>query len=214
MLFFLIVIGIPLISQYVSSQMRKRFVQFSNQPVPWSGREIAEMMLADHGITNVRVISTAGQLTDHYDPLKDTVNLSQPVYEQRNVAAAAVAAHECGHAVQDATQYSLLMARTKMVPVLKLSNIAMPVLFFGGATVTELLGMHGTAVLCAVGFGLPALFSLMTLPVEFPICKCQKVAFLGSHDLRCGRTRIDCTSVLFCKDLPAAWPVPIAFSTR
>ena len=85
MLFFLIVIGIPLISQYVSSQMRKRFVQFSNQPVPWSGREIAEMMLADHGITNVRVISTAGQLTDHYDPLKDTVNLSQPVYEQRTL---------------------------------------------------------------------------------------------------------------------------------
>ena len=167
MLFFLIVICIPLISQFFSSQMRKRFVQFSNEPVPWSGREIAEMMLADHGITHVRVISTAGQLTDHYDPMKDTVNLSQPVYEQRNVAAAAVAAHECGHAVQDATQYSLLMARTKMVPILKLSNIAMPVLFFGGASVTEILGMHGTALLCGVGFGLPALFSLMTLPVEF-----------------------------------------------
>ena len=167
MAFFIIIFGIPLLSQFVSSQMRKRFVQFSNQPVSYSGREIAEMMLADHGINHVRVISTAGQLTDHYDPVQDTVNLSQPVYEQRNVAAAAVAAHECGHAVQDATQYSLLMARTKMVPILKMSNLAVPVLCFGGAGVTEMVGMHGTALLCGLGFGLPALFSLITLPVEF-----------------------------------------------
>ena len=167
MLFFLIVFGVPLVSQFVSTQMRKQFVHFSKQPIPYSGREIAEMMLADHGIHHVRVISTEGQLTDHYDPLQNTVNLSQVVYEQRNVAAAAVAAHECGHAVQDATQYPLLMARTKMVPILRVSNLAVPILCLSSAGVTEMLGMHGTALLCGLGFGMPALFSLITLPVEF-----------------------------------------------
>ena len=167
MLLLLIIFGIPLVSQFVSTQMRRQFVRYSQRPLDYSGREIAEMMLHSFGIHDVRVISTAGQLTDHYDPVKKTVNLSQSVYLQRNVAAAAVAAHECGHAVQDATQYALLVARTKMVPILRMSNMAVPALCLGGAGLTEFLGMHGTALLCGVGFGLPAMFSLITLPVEF-----------------------------------------------
>ena len=166
-LFLVILIGIPMISQFVSSTMRKRFVQFSQEPIQYSGREVAEMMLQHRGINDVRVISTAGQLTDHYDPRNKTVNLSQVVYNQRNVAAVAVAAHECGHAVQDATGYPLLVARSKMVPLLKLSNMALPILAFGGAGISQVAGQKGMAVLCLTALGLPALFSVITLPVEF-----------------------------------------------
>lgn len=166
-LFLLLIIGIPIISQMVSSQMRKRFVEFSADPMPVSGREAAEMMLAQAGITNVQVISTPGQLTDHYDPRNKTVNLSEPVYSQRTIAAVAVASHECGHAVQDATGYLMLSARSKMVPLMKLSNVALPVLAFGGAAVSQIAGYHGTALLCLMAVGMPAMFSLVTLPVEF-----------------------------------------------
>lgn len=166
-IFFLLLFGIPMLSQWVSSQMRKRFVQYSRDPMPLSGREAAERMLYDRGIHDVQIISTAGQLTDHYDPRNKTVNLSEVVYNQRNVAAVAVATHECGHAVQHATGYAMLQARSKMVPLLKLSNLAMPVLAFGGASVTQMAGMQGMAILCLFALGLPALFSLITLPVEF-----------------------------------------------
>jgi uncharacterized protein len=166
-LFLLLLVGIPLLTQFVSTQMRNKFVQFSQEPMPLSGREAAELMLHQHGISDVRVISTPGQLTDHYDPRTRTVNLSEVVYSQRNVAAVAVATHECGHAVQDATGYPLLAARSKMVPLLQLSNLAIPILAFGGAGVSELAGMRGTAILCLLGLGLPALFSVVTLPVEF-----------------------------------------------
>ena len=166
-LFLILMIGIPLISKMVSSQMQKRFVQFSKDPMPISGREAAEEMLRQHGITNVQVISTAGQLTDHYDPRNKTVNLSQVVFDQRNVAAVAVATHECGHAVQHATGYPLLHVRSKMVPLLKISNVAMPVLAFGGAGISQVTGNQGMALLCIAALGLPALFSVITLPVEF-----------------------------------------------
>ena len=135
--------------------------------MPLSGREAAEQMLWQNGISDVRVISTPGQLTDHYDPRTKTVNLSEVVYNERNVAAVAVATHECGHAVQDATGYPMLSARSKMVPLLRLSNFAIPVLAFGGAGVSQFAGYHGTALLCLLALGMPALFSLVTLPVEF-----------------------------------------------
>ncbi|KAA5539009.1 zinc metallopeptidase [Roseiconus nitratireducens] len=166
-LFLLLLIGIPMISQFVSTQMRKHFVQFSRDPMPVSGREAAEMMLANYGIRDVRVTSTEGQLTDHYDPTKKTVNLSQVVFNERNVAAVAVATHECGHAVQHATKYPMLALRSGMVPLMRLSNVAIPLLAFGGAGISQLAGNQGTALLCLAGFGIPALFSLVTLPVEF-----------------------------------------------
>lgn len=135
--------------------------------MPMSGRDAAIQMLAQRGIHDVSVISTPGQLTDHYDPRNKTVNLSQVVYDQRNVAAVAVAAHECGHAVQHATGYPMLIARSKMVPLLKLSNLAVPVLAFGGAGLSQVAGNQGMALICLVALGLPALFSVITLPVEF-----------------------------------------------
>ncbi len=166
-LFLLLLFGIPIISQMVSSQMRKRFVEFSRDPMPLSGREAAEQMLWQNGITDVQIVSTPGQLTDHYDPRTKTVNLSEVVYNERNVAAVSVATHECGHAVQDATGYAMLSLRSKMVPLLKLSNLAIPVLAFGGAGISQWAGYQGTAILCLLALGAPALFSLVTLPVEF-----------------------------------------------
>ncbi|TWU33827.1 zinc metallopeptidase [Novipirellula artificiosorum] len=166
-LFLLLLIGIPIIAQFVSSQMRRHFVQFSRDPMPLSGREAAEQMLHSHNIHDVRVISTDGQLTDHYDPTNKTVNLSQVVFNERNVAAVAVATHECGHAVQDASEYPMMSVRSSLVPLMKLSNVAIPLLAFGGAGISQLAGNQGTALLCLAGFGIPALFSLVTLPVEF-----------------------------------------------
>ena len=165
--FLLILFGLPLLSQLVSRQMRQRFVRFSKDPMSMTGREAAEEMLRQHGISDVQVISTQGQLTDHYDPRNKTVNLSQVVYDEQNVAAVAVATHECGHAVQHATGYPLLWARSKMVPLLKISNVAMPVLAFGGAGISQFAGQQGMALICLLALGLPALFSLITLPVEF-----------------------------------------------
>jgi Zn-dependent membrane protease YugP len=124
-------------------------------------------MLRQFGIDDVRVISVRGQLTDHYNPETKTVNLSEVVYSQRNVAAVAVATHEVGHAVQHATGYPLLKMRSKMVPFLKLSNLALPIMAFGGAGVSAVLGNQGIMLLCILGLGLPALFSIVTLPVEF-----------------------------------------------
>lgn len=166
-LFLLLLVGIPMVSQFVATQMRRHFVEFSREPMPLSGREAAEMMLAQHGVNNVRVISTPGQLTDHYDPRTKTVNLSEVVYSERNVAAVAVATHECGHAVQDATGYSMLSLRSTMVPLMRLSNVAIPILAFGGAGFSQWAGFHGTAILFLLALGVPALFSLVTLPVEF-----------------------------------------------
>ena len=166
-LFLLLIIGIPLLSQIVSSQMKQRFVYFSQKPMPLSGRDAAEQMLLQHGIRDVRIIPARGQLTDHYNPTDRTVHLSEVVYGQRSVAAVAVATHEVGHAVQHATGYPFLQMRSKMVPFLRLSNLAIPVLAFGGAGISELAGSHTVALLCLLGLGLPALFSIITLPVEF-----------------------------------------------
>jgi Zn-dependent membrane protease YugP len=167
LLFLLLLIGIPVMSQFVSTQLRTHFARYSSDPMPLSGREAAERMLQSYNIRDVQVISTQGQLTDHYDPASKTVNLSQVVFNAYNVAAIAVATHECGHALQDADDYPLMSVRSSLIPLMKLSNVAIPLLAFGGAGISQLLGNHGTALLCLAGFGVPALFSLVTLPVEF-----------------------------------------------
>lgn len=114
---YLIVILFMLIGWLVSSQLKRKFEQYSQETLGngMSGKEIAEKMLHDNGINDVKVISVEGQLTDHYNPLNRTVNLSEPVYSGRNAAAAAVAAHECGHAVQHAKAYSMLQLRSALV---------------------------------------------------------------------------------------------------
>jgi Zn-dependent membrane protease YugP len=161
------------IGMLVSYNLKRKFQAYSKEPSQrgLSGKEIAEMMLQDHGLSNVQVVSVAGELTDHYNPLNRTVNLSPEVYNGRNAAAAAVAAHECGHAVQHATAYAPLNFRTKMVPLQNISgmvlNVIMMLTVFGGAFLYEVFPVELVLILICTTYGVFALFSLITLPVEF-----------------------------------------------
>ncbi|HPF89248.1 MAG TPA: zinc metallopeptidase [Flavobacteriales bacterium] len=164
---YLIGIVVMLVSWLVGQQLRSRFAKYSKTPLSngMSGREIAERMLHDHGINNVRVISVPGQLTDHYNPANRTVNLSEAVYSQRNAAAAAVAAHEVGHAVQHATAYQWLEMRSKLVPVVSVTSSLVQWVLLGG-----ILLINTFPQLLLIGiilFAMTTLFSLITLPVEY-----------------------------------------------
>jgi Zn-dependent membrane protease YugP len=165
---YLILAGaIMLASWLVSSRLKSKFEQYSKLHLQngMSGAEIAEKMLADNGIRDVRVISVAGQLTDHYNPVNKTVNLSEAVYNQRNAAAAAVAAHECGHAVQHAVGYEWLTMRSKLVPVVNVASTYMQWILLAG-----IFMMKSFPQLLLIGiiiFAATTLFSIVTLPVEY-----------------------------------------------
>lgn len=164
---YILIILVMLAGMYVGNQLKNRFEKYSKIHLSnnMSGREIAERMLLDHNITDVKVISTKGQLTDHYNPANKTVNLSESVYEQRNAAAAAVAAHEVGHAVQHATAYSWLTMRSKLVPVVSISSKFLQWVILGGIL---LLNTFPQLMLIGIGlFALTTIFSLITLPVEY-----------------------------------------------
>ena len=159
-----------LVSLYVSNKLKSKFKNYSKMHLQngMSGKEIAEKMLRDNGINDVKVISTPGMLSDHYNPSKKTVNLSEGVYSQRNAAAAAVAAHECGHAVQHAKSYSWLKMRSTLVPVVSVaSNLSQWVILAGLVLLyTSTLGPT-IFFIGIVLFGLGTLFSFITLPVEY-----------------------------------------------
>ena len=164
---FVLLIGIMLASWLVSNKLKSKFETYSKLHLQngMSGAEIAEKMLADHGITDVRVISTPGQLTDHYNPADKTVNLSEGVYNQRNAAAAAVAAHECGHAVQHAVAYSMLTLRSQLVPIVSVaSNYVQWVLLAGILLVRTFPQLLLIGILL---FAATTIFSVITLPVEY-----------------------------------------------
>lgn len=163
---YLILLLIAAASWFVSFTLQRRFKEYSLLPFGLTGKEVAEKMLHDNGITDVQVISVAGQLTDHYNPADKTVNLSDWVYAQANVAAAAVAAHECGHAVQHARAYTWLGFRSKLVPVVNFSSKIVQWIILGGL----LLAYRGNTTLLLIGvilFSLTTLFTFVTLPVEF-----------------------------------------------
>ncbi|MDR1813252.1 MAG: zinc metallopeptidase [Tannerella sp.] len=156
--------GIALLSWLVSSNLQSKFKKYSQVPLGLSGREVAEKMLQDNGIYDVQVISTTGHLTDHYNPATKTVNLSESVYSQRNIAAAAVAAHECGHAVQHARAYAPLKMRSALVPVVNFSSNIVQWILLGGML---LLNVFPQLLLAGIVlFALTTLFSFITLPVE------------------------------------------------
>ena len=168
---YYVIIGIvSLFSWLVSSMLKKKFKKYSKVMLRngMSGAEIAEKMLADHGITDVRVISTPGMLTDHYNPRDKTVNLSEGVYGQRNAASAAVAAHEVGHAVQHARAYKWLTMRSNLVPMVNISSKFSQYLIMGGLVLGAASGM-GYWVLAGgvILMGVATLFSFITLPVEY-----------------------------------------------
>jgi uncharacterized protein len=158
---------IMLVSWLVSSRLQSKFDHYSNLHLQngMSGAEIAERMLADHGIRDVKVISTPGRLTDHYNPADKTVNLSEAVYNQRNAAAAAVAAHEVGHAVQHAQAYSWLEMRSKLVPVVQVASSVVQWILLAGIL---LVNTFPTLLLIGIViFAATTLFSVITLPVEY-----------------------------------------------
>lgn len=171
----IIAIVFMLIGMLVSARLKSKFAKYSHEPISsgLTGAQVAEKMLRDNGIYNVKVISVQGMLTDHYNPLNKTVNLSEGVYSQRTVAAAAVAAHECGHAVQHATAYAWLGLRSKLVPAVQIASSVMSFLTLGLAFVafssTSLL--NSMLILFIVLQGAITLFSVITLPVEVDASK-------------------------------------------
>ncbi len=155
---------ISLVSWGVSALLNHRFKKYSQVYLPLTGREVAEKMLRDNGITDVRVVSVQGHLTDHYDPRSKTINLSESVYNSANVSAAAVAAHECGHALQHAFGYAPLRMRTALVPVVSFASQWVTWILLGGILMIEVFPQ-----LLSIGVGLYALitlFAFITLPVE------------------------------------------------
>jgi Zn-dependent membrane protease YugP len=171
--YLIFIIPVLLISMIVQWRFRSKFSKYSEMHLSsgFSGKEVAQRMLEDHGIFDVQVVSTEGKLSDHYNPREKTVNLSTDVYHGRSVAAAAVAAHECGHAIQDARSYQWLYLRSEMVPLVSLSsNLLQWILIFG----VLLIGFTGNPVVLSLGvFGLAlvTIFSLITLPVELDASK-------------------------------------------
>ncbi|RKW14676.1 MAG: zinc metallopeptidase [Capnocytophaga sp.] len=186
-LYYVILGAIFLASWLVSNRLQSKFAHYSQVQLRngMSGKEIAEKMLHDNGIYDVKVTHVPGQLTDHYNPLDKTVNLSEAVYNQRNAAAAAVAAHECGHAVQHAQAYAWLNLRSKLVPAVNissnLSNILIIVGFLLGAAAKVGFG-YWVAVAGVALFAITTLFTLITLPVEYDASN-RALAWLKSKNM-------------------------------
>lgn len=174
-LYYVILGAIFLVSWLVSNRLKSKFEHYSHVQLRngMSGKEIAEKMLRDNGINDVSVISTPGQLTDHYNPLDKTVNLSEAVYNQRNAAAAAVAAHECGHAVQHAQAYRWLTLRSQIVPAVNISSNLSNILIMIGFALGAFSKSTGSgfgywiAVAGVALFAITTLFTFITLPVEY-----------------------------------------------
>lgn len=177
MMGYYVLIGLTMLaSWWVSSRLKSKFEHYSQIRLSngMSGKEVAEKMLRDNGIHDVQVISVPGQLTDHYNPMNKTVNLSESVYMQRNAAAAAVAAHEVGHAVQHAVGYSMLQLRSKLVPMVNISSTLSQFVIMAGiglmmATRT-IENPQGNSWVLAIGvavFAVTTLFAFITLPVEY-----------------------------------------------
>ena len=176
---WIIVIGVMVLSYIIQAMLQSRFNKYSQVPTSngMTGAEVARKMLLDNGITDVEVTSVKGTLTDHYNPQTKTVNLSEAVYGQRNIAAAAVAAHECGHVIQHVQGYGPLKLRSALVPVVNFSNKAVQWVLLAGVLLFAVT--HSVLWLGVVLFGMSTLFSLVTLPVEINASR-RAVAWLES----------------------------------
>ena len=196
-LYWILFLGIALASWLVQWNLKSKFKKYSQirSFKGLTGRETAELMLHDFGITDVTVQSVAGQLTDHYNPINKTLNLSEGVYESNSIMAAAVAAHECGHAVQHAMAYGPLTLRSKLVPVVSIASNWMSWVLLSGML---LLSYTGNPYVLAIGVALYALttiFSLVTLPVEIDASR-RAVKWLDSRGLTDAATHDNAVSAL------------------
>lgn len=185
--YYVLIGAIMLFSWLVQSRLKAKFKQYSQVQLSngLSGEEIAKKMLAENGITDVKVIATPGRLTDHYNPKDKTVNLSEPVFHERSAAAAAVAAHECGHAVQHAQAYKWLALRSTLVPFVSVASRFSQWIIFAGII---LMGMHAFGfgqIVLWIGiafFGAGTLFSFITLPVEYDASR-RALAWLKTNQV-------------------------------
>ncbi|MDX1684370.1 MAG: zinc metallopeptidase [Saprospiraceae bacterium] len=169
--YFVIAIVLSIAGMYISSKLRNKFRKYSQMPIDagLSGAEVAQRMLDHYGINDVKIVEGQGFLTDHYNPMSKTVSLSPQVYRGRNIASAAVAAHECGHAVQHDTAYSMLQFRSKMVPLVKVASMAQQWLLLAAFL---LFGTFPQLMLIVIAaFAVTTIFSFVTLPVEFDASK-------------------------------------------
>jgi len=188
MMGYMIIAGvISLVGMLVSNRLKSKFNHYSKIPLQsgLSGKEVAEKMLKHYGIHDVKVVPARGMLTDHYNPQTKTIALSEPVYNERSVAAAAVAAHECGHAVQHDTAYAWLKMRSAIVPVVSIASKAQQFLLMAAL---GMFGMGGNPVLLfitVIAFGITALFSFITLPVEFDASN-RAMAWLDETEVAMG----------------------------
>lgn len=165
--YIILALVLSAVSWLVSNRLKSKFQYYSKFTTRLSGKEIAEQMLAENGIMDVKVQAVAGALTDHYNPQTKTVNLSEWVYNQRTVAAAAVAAHECGHAVQHATAYQWLTMRSSLVPIVSISSRLNFYVIMAGFAV---MAFSNSPIVLMIGiamFAMTTLFAFVTLPVEF-----------------------------------------------
>ena len=169
---YMIIAGIlSFVGMFVSGRLKNKFKKYSRVPLRsgMTGKEVAEAMLSQYGISHVKIVQGKGFLTDHYNPMTKTVSLSPAVYQGRNVAAAAVAAHECGHAVQHDVSYSMLQTRSALVPFVKAASMAQQWLLI--IAFMTLSTMPGLMLITIIAFGVTTLFSFVTLPVEFDASK-------------------------------------------
>jgi Zn-dependent membrane protease YugP len=162
--YWILFITIALASWLVSALMQQRFKKYSKVYIPLTGKQVAEKMLRDNGIYDVQVVSTPGHLTDHYDPQTKTVNLSDSVYNSNSVAAAAVAAHECGHAVQHAHEYAPLQMRSALVPVVSFASKWVTWILLGGIILINTF--PSLMLIGIILYAATTLFAFITLPVE------------------------------------------------
>lgn len=183
-MYFVLFIAIAIISYVVQHSLQSKFKRYSKVPIGGlTGAEVAERMLHANGIYNVRITQVDGMLTDHYNPTNQTVNLSRDVYYGNSVAAAAVAAHECGHAIQHATNYSFLQLRSNLVPAVNFASNLLPWVLLGG--ILTLSVFPQLMLIGIILFAITTLFSFVTLPVEIDASR-RAIAWLGSAGITYG----------------------------
>jgi uncharacterized protein len=195
--YYWVIIGVSfLASMLISGMLKRRFSQYSEIPIQLTGAQVAELMLRQSGIRDVQVISVPGQLTDHYDPIRKTVNLSEPVYHRNSVAAAAVAAHECGHAIQHQQAYAWLSFRSKMVPAVQFSSTLLNYLMIASLIGASLMANPTFLWIWIALFAVTTLFAFVTLPVEFDASR-RALVWLESSGLAASMEHEKAKNALF-----------------
>lgn len=194
-MYWILFIAIAVISAIVQKNLQSKFEKYSREYIPLTGAQVAQKMLHSFGINDVRIERVKGNLTDHYDPTSKTLRLSEPVYDANTVAAAAVAAHECGHAVQHATAYAWLSLRSWMVPAVSFSSRWCQWVLLGGIVVLSLTNSPTILALGVLMFAVSTLFSFVTLPVEIN-ASARALAWLDKSGITSYQTHEDAKSAL------------------